>query len=226
MQYFSLCKNHPLYNIPSWMCKGESAVSVFICWKVAKDSCISHVFMLSHETFVWTTCPIPPKSLYSTFTITLMSHPSHFSPASPPVPTITYITFFASRAFSVEWSEPVEMIDGIDFNIVPNTLNCTRGTNTMYTCQYSAKSLRQAYTLTISTLYCGTQRGSEANATVHLQGIEMDLSSWYKYNNHLCWIYIYVTIGQGIVTIVWMCAHTLDHLLEYPFVCSYPTDAL
>ena len=106
-----------------------------------------------------------------------MSHPSHFSPASPPAPTITYITFFASRSFSVEWSEPVEMIDGIDFNIVPNTLNCTRGTNTMYTCQYSAKSLRQAYTLTISTLYCERQRGSEANATVHLQGIEMNLSS-------------------------------------------------
>ena len=103
-----------------------------------------------------------------------MSHPSHFSPASPPAPTITYIAFFASRAFSVEWSEPVEMID---FNIVPNTLNCTRGTNTRYTCQYSAKSLRQTYTLTISALYCGSQRGSEANATVYLQGIEMDFSS-------------------------------------------------
>ena len=46
----------------------------------------------------------------------------------------------------------------------------------MYTCQYKYESLDQTYTLTISALYCGTQRGSEANATIHLQGIGMDLS--------------------------------------------------
>ena len=76
----------------------------------------------------------------------------------------------------MEWSEPAEMIDGIDFNIVPNNLNCTRGTNTMYTCQYNAKSLGQTYTLAISALYCGTQRGNKAIATVNLQGTEMNLS--------------------------------------------------
>ena len=105
-----------------------------------------------------------------------MSHPSHFSLASPQAPTITNIAFTAGRTFTVEWSESAELIDGIDFNIVPDTLNCTRGTNTMYTCQYNAKSLGQTYTLTISALYCGTQRGSEGNATIHLQGIGMDLS--------------------------------------------------
>ena len=104
-----------------------------------------------------------------------MFHSSHFSLASPPAPTITNIAFTTGETFIVEWSEPTEVIDGIDFNIIPNNLNCTRGTNTMYTCQYT-KSQRRTYTLTISALYCGAQRGSEANATIYLQGTQMNLS--------------------------------------------------
>lgn len=105
-----------------------------------------------------------------------MSHPSHFYSASPSTPTITNIAFPAFETFTVEWSEPAEMIDDIDFNIVPKNLNCTRGNNIMYTCEYNKFLHGQTYTLTISALYCGTRRGSEASATVNLQGIEMDLS--------------------------------------------------
>ena len=105
-----------------------------------------------------------------------MSHPSHFYSASPSTPTITNIAFPAFETFTVEWSEPAEMIDDIDFNIVPKNLNCTRGTNMMYTCEYNRFLHGQTYTLTISALYCGTRRGSEASATVNLQGIEMNLS--------------------------------------------------
>ena len=105
-----------------------------------------------------------------------MPHPTHFYLASPPAPTITNVTFTTPDTFTVEWSEPAGMVDGIDFNIVPSTLNCTRGSNTMYTCQYNTKSPCQTYTLTLSALYCGTRREIEANATVNLQGIEMDLS--------------------------------------------------
>ena len=95
-----------------------------------------------------------------------------FNVPTPSTPTITNIAFPAFETFTVEWSEPAEMIDDIDFNIVPKNLNCTRGTNIMYTCQYNTKSLHQTYTLTISALYCGTRRGSEASATVNLQGID------------------------------------------------------
>ena len=65
----------------------------------------------------------------------------------------------------------------------------------MYTCEYNRFLHGQTYTLTISALYCGTRRGSEASATVNLQPfllIQIQQS-----------IYIIAgAIGQGILTIV------------------------
>ena len=96
------------------------------------------------------------------------------SSAPPPAPNVTNISFAVGTSFSVEWSEPVEIVDGTDFYIAPNDLNCTRDTVTMSTCQYSIANQGQTYNITVSThnstLNCGTQR-SEATATVNLQGM-------------------------------------------------------
>ena len=94
--------------------------------------------------------------------------------APPPVPNITNVSFTVGASFSVEWSEPTEIVVGTDFYIAPNDLNCTRDNVTISTCLYSIAHLGQAYTFTVSTYNntpnCGTQI-SEATVTVNLQGM-------------------------------------------------------
>ena len=96
----------------------------------------------------------------------------HFSPAPPPVPVIVNVSFAACTNFTVEWSEPTEMVDGFDPNIDPSDLQCSRDNMTTYTCQFSRVHLGQAYTFTVSALYCGTVKGDEAIITVNLQGMQ------------------------------------------------------
>ena len=94
--------------------------------------------------------------------------------ASPPAPNISNVSFAVGRSFSVEWSESAEVVDGIEFYVVPDELNCTRDSVTVSTCQYSTAHLGQAYNFTVlmhnNTPNCGTQQ-SEATVTVNLQGM-------------------------------------------------------
>ena len=94
--------------------------------------------------------------------------------APPLAPNITIVSFAGGASFSVEWSESAEVIDGIDFYIVPDELNCTGDSVTVSTCQYSTAHLGQTYNFTVltynNTPNCGTQQ-SEATVTVNLQGM-------------------------------------------------------
>ena len=96
------------------------------------------------------------------------------SSAPPPAPNITNVGFAVGRSFSVEWSESAEVVDGIEFHIVPDELNCTRDSVTVSRCQYSTAHLGQAYNFMVltynNTPNCGTQQ-SEATVTINLQGM-------------------------------------------------------
>lgn len=100
--------------------------------------------------------------------------------APPPAPNITNVSFTVGASFSVEWSEPAEIVDGTGFYIAPNDLNCTRDNVTISTCLYSTAHLGQVYNFTVSTYNntpnCGTQI-SEATVTVNLQGTQRIYSS-------------------------------------------------
>lgn len=106
------------------------------------------------------------------------------SSAPPPASNITNVGFAVGESFSVEWSEPAEVVDGIDFYIVPDELNCTRDSVTISTCQYSTAHLGQAYNFTVlthnNTPNCGTQE-SEATITVNLQGMHKYIFSLLMY---------------------------------------------
>ena len=95
--------------------------------------------------------------------------------APPPAPNITSVSFTVGARFSVEWSEPAEIVDGTNFYVASNDLNCTRDNVTMSTCQYSTAHLGQAYNFTVfthnNTPNCGAQI-SEATVTVNLQGMQ------------------------------------------------------
>ena len=110
---------------------------------------------------------------------------SLLSSAPPPAPNITNVGFAVGESFSVEWSgESAEVVDGIDFYIVPDELNCTRDSVTISTCQYSTAHLGQAYNFTVlthnNTPNCGTQE-SEATVTVNLQGMRKYIFSLLMY---------------------------------------------
>ena len=95
--------------------------------------------------------------------------------APPPAPNITNVSFTVGASFSVEWSEPTEIVDGTDFYIAPNDLNCTRDNVTISTCLYSTGHLGQVYNFTVSTHNntpdCGIQI-SEVTVMVNLQGMQ------------------------------------------------------